>query len=113
MDAIETTHCLDRLEVWVPKLDHLSTWQNAYEDAQRRGNELWLYTVGIFQQGSLPNKTVDVALIESRILHWLNYRYGLNGYLHWGWNVWTDDPLAPPASTAATAGTCIPSRGAC
>ena len=31
MDAIETTHCLDRLEVWVPKLDHLSTWQNAYE----------------------------------------------------------------------------------
>lgn len=96
IDAIETTHCLDRLEIWVPKLDHLATWQPAYEEAQRRGNELWHYTVGIFQQGSLPNKTADVALIESRILHWLNYRYGLSGYLHWGWNVWTEDPIGAP-----------------
>ena len=93
MDAIETPHCLGRLEVWVPKLDHLATWQDAYEDAQRQGNELWLYTVGIFQGGSLPNKTVDVPLIESRMLHWLNYRYGLKGYLHWGCNAWTEDPL--------------------
>ncbi len=96
IDAIETTHCLDRLEVWVPKLNHLSTWQNAYEEAQRRGNEMWLYTVGIFQGGSLPNKTVDVPLIDSRVMHWLNYRYGLKGYLHWGWNVWTDDPIEAP-----------------
>jgi len=96
IDAIETPHCLDRLEVWVPKLNHLSTWQDAYEEAQRRGNEMWLYTVGIFQGGSLPNKTVDVALIDSRVMHWLNYRYGLKGYLHWGWNAWTEDPIETP-----------------
>ncbi len=96
MDAIETPHCLDRLEVWVPKLDHLAAWQEAYEEAQRRGNELWFYTVGIYQQGSVPNKTVDVALIESRVMHWLNYRYGLKGYLHWGLNAWTDDPWNDP-----------------
>lgn len=96
IDAIETPHCLDRLEVWVPKLDHLATWQGAYEDAQRRGNELWFYTVGIFQGGSLMNKTVDVPLIESRLMHWLNYRYGLKGYLHWGFNAWTADPWNAP-----------------
>jgi len=96
IDAIETPHCLDRLEVWVPKLDHLSTWQPAYEAAQRQGAELWFYTVGIFQGGSLPNKTVDVPLIDSRLLHWLNYRYGLTGYLHWGLNAWTDDPWKAP-----------------
>ena len=27
VDAIETPHCLDRLEIWVPKLDHYGTWQ--------------------------------------------------------------------------------------
>ena len=27
LDAIETPHCLDRLEIWVPKLDHLATWR--------------------------------------------------------------------------------------
>lgn len=96
IDAIETPHCLGYLEVWVPKLDHLATWQQAFEQAQRAGNELWFYTVGIFQGGSLPNKTVDVPLIESRLLPWLNYRFGLSGYLHWGFNAWTDDPIKAP-----------------
>jgi Glycoside hydrolase 123, catalytic domain/Glycoside hydrolase 123 N-terminal domain len=96
IDAIETSHCLNRLEIWVPKLDHLATWYNAYRKAQSRGYELWFYTVGMFQGGSYPNKTVDVPLIESRLLHWLNYRYGLKGYLHWGFNVWTDDPFNAP-----------------
>ena len=96
LDAIETPHCQGQLEVWVPKLDHLATWQRQYEQAQRQGNELWFYTVGIFQNGSLPNKTADVPLIESRLMHWLNYRYGLTGYLHWGFNAWTDDPINAP-----------------
>jgi hypothetical protein len=96
IDAIETTHFFDTLEIWVPKLDHLATWYDAYRKAQAQGYELWFYTVGIFQGGSLPNKTVDVPLIESRILHWLNYRYGLKGYLHWGFNAWTDDPFEAP-----------------
>ncbi|MBC8218072.1 MAG: DUF4091 domain-containing protein, partial [Planctomycetes bacterium] len=96
MDAIETPHCFDRLEIWVPKLDHLATWHDVYRKAQDQGNELWFYTVGIFQGGPYPNKTADVALIESRILHWLNYRFGLKGYLHWGFNSWTDDPFEAP-----------------
>ena len=96
MDAIETTHCFDRLEIWVPKLDHLATCYDAFKRAQNQGYELWFYTVGIFQKGSYPNKTVDVPLIESRILHWLNYRFGLKGYLHWGFNSWTDDPFTAP-----------------
>jgi hypothetical protein len=96
IDAIETTHCFGRLEIWVPKLDHLATWYDVYKKAQCQGCEMWFYTVGIFQKGSFPNKTVDVPLIESRILHWLNYRFGLKGYLHWGFNHWTDDPFTAP-----------------
>lgn len=96
IDAIETPHCRDRLEVWVPKLDHLAAWHEAFDEARREGNQLWFYTVGIYQAGSLPNKTVDVHLIDSRILHWLNYRYRLKGYLHWGFNAWTDDPINAP-----------------
>ena len=29
-------------------------------------------------------------------MHWLNYRYGLTGYLHGGFNAWTDDPINAP-----------------
>ena len=111
MDAIETPHCLDRLEVWVPKLDHYATWQEAYNDAQRRGNEMWFYTVGIFQAGAYMNKTVDVPLIQSRTLHWLNYRFGLTGYLHWGFNSWTDDPFEAPGQHRGDGWHVYPKKG--
>jgi len=52
--------------------------------------------VGIYQGGALMNKTVDVPLIDTRLMHWLNYRYQLKGYLHWGFNAWTDDPWEAP-----------------
>ena len=111
MDAIETPHCLDRLEVWVPKLDHYATWQEAYNDAQRRGNEMWFYTVGIFQAGTYMNKTVDVPLIQSRTLHWLNYRFGLTGYLHWGYNMWTNDPFEAPGQHCGDGWHVYPTKG--
>ena len=28
-----------------------------------------------------------------RILHWLNFKYGLTGYLHWGANYWSENPI--------------------
>jgi len=111
MDAIETPHCLDRLEIWVPKLDHYATWQPAYDGAQRRGNEMWFYTVGIFQAGAYMNKTVDVPLIQSRTLHWLNYRFGLTGYLHWGFNSWTDDPFEAPGQHRGDGWHVYPTKG--
>jgi hypothetical protein len=111
MDAIETPHCLDRLEIWVPKIDHYATWQQTYNDAQRLGNEMWFYTVGIFQAGRYPNKTVDVPLIQSRTLHWLNYRFGLTGYLHWGYNSWTDDPFEAPGQHRGDGWHVYPTKG--
>jgi hypothetical protein len=111
VDAIETPHCLDRLEVWVPKLDHYATWQDACTEARRRGNEMWFYTVGIFQAGAYPNKTVDVPLIQARVLHWFNYRFGLTGYLHWGFNSWTDDPFEAPGQHRGDGWHVYPKKG--
>jgi hypothetical protein len=93
MDAIETTHLLNDIEIAVPKLDHFSSWYDSYRKWQQKGNELWFYTVGIYQGSLYPNKTIDVPLIDSRIMHWLNYKYDATGYLHWGWNQWTEDPF--------------------
>jgi len=111
MDAIETPHCLDRLEIWVPKIDHWATWQQAYDEAQSRGNEMWIYTVGIFQAGRYPNKTVDVPLIQSRTMHWFNYRFGLTGYLHWGYNSWTNDPFEAPGQHRGDGWHVYPTKG--
>ena len=92
IDAIETTFLLDEIEIAVPKLDALQSWLQTYSKWQQEGNELWFYTVGIYQGSFLPNKTIDMPLMDSRIMHWLNYKYDANGYLHWGWNQWNEDP---------------------
>lgn len=93
IDAIETTYLLDDVDVAVPKLDALATWYDTYKKGLENGVELWYYTVGIYQGSLLPNKTIDMPLMDNRILHWLNYKYDANGFLHWGWNHWTEDPF--------------------
>jgi len=93
MDAIESTFVLNDIEVAVPKLDHFGDWYESFREARQRGVEIWFYTVGIYQASMYPNKTIDMPLIDSRLMHWLNYKYDATGYLHWGWNSWTDDPF--------------------
>ncbi len=93
IDAIETTFLFDEIEIAIPKLDYLDGWYDVYEKAARGGTELWFYTVGIYQASGYLNKTIDMPLIDNRILHWLNYKYDLRGFLHWGWNQWTENPF--------------------
>ena len=93
IDAIETTNVFGDIEIAIPKLDYLGANYDIYKQGQQDGAELWLYTVGIYQGSLYPNKTIDMPVIDSRILHWINYKYDLSGYLHWGWNQWTDEPF--------------------
>jgi len=92
MDAIETDYVLNDIEIAVPKLDAFASWYNSYMEAMQKGVEIWFYTVGTIQGSLLPNKTIDMPLIQSRSMHWLNYKYDATGYLHWGWNAWTENP---------------------
>ncbi len=93
IDAIETTNLLNDIEVAVPKLDAFGTWYESYRQAQLKGVEIWFYTVGIYQGSLFPNKTIDMPVMNSRLMHWLNYEFDATGYLHWGWNQWTEDPF--------------------
>jgi len=97
IDAVCTSFLFGNIEIAVPKLDHLDAGFDVYKREQQKGTELWFYTVGIYQASMYPNKTIDKPLIDNRIMHWLNYRYDLSGYLHWGWNQWTDDPYKDPS----------------
>ncbi|MBC7287334.1 MAG: DUF4091 domain-containing protein, partial [Armatimonadetes bacterium] len=97
IEAVEAPDFGDSLEVWVPKLSHYRTWRDWYEKARQRGAELWFYTC-CHPCGRYPNRFIDYALIKTRILHWLNWRYDLTGYLHWGLNWWNADPFASATS---------------
>lgn len=60
----------------------------------QEGQERWMYTC-TEPKGNFANRFVQLPLIKTRILHWINYKYNECGYLHWGYNYWNFslDPL--------------------
>jgi len=96
IDAVETVGFEGLLEVWVPTLQHFDNWMDHYLKAVKEGYELWFYTC-LNPKGRYPNRFLDYSLTKTRILHWINYAYGLTGFLHWGFNWWQEnDPFGEP-----------------
>lgn len=64
-------------------------------------SERWMYTC-TGPQGNYANRFIQLPLLKTRILHWINFKYNEVGYLHWGLSAWThvNDPLhnATPAN---------------
>jgi hypothetical protein len=86
-------------DVWVPQLGRFNKTLDRMLERLAQGKEVWIYTC-LFPNGAYPNRFVDYPLIKTRVLHWINFRWGFTGYLHWGFNHWRgDDPfkdLEPP-----------------
>lgn len=92
---IEASTCkqlVDYIDVLVPLLDDYDKNIGFYEERKKKGNEVWFYTC-LAPTGRYPNRLIDYPLVKVRILHWINFKYGLVGYLHWGYNYWTERPF--------------------
>ena len=95
IDAIEGTGFETDLEVCVPKLSHLRNWFDDFKRAQAGGAELWYY-ICCHPTGFYPNRFLDFSLAKVRLLHWINWRYDVPGYLHWGLTYWGKEPFGTP-----------------
>lgn len=89
VEALEAEY-LGKLDIYVPKLSHLNLWYPRFQKVQREGAELWFYTC-CHPVGRYPNRFLDQSLLKVRVLHWINYLYDLDGYLHWGLNHFATD----------------------
>ena len=90
IEACHTKDLVGSIDVWVPQLNYLRQDFEQYQERQKAGDEVWFYTC-VFPQGEYANRFLEQPLIKTRLLHWINYRYGVTGYLHWGYNQWTAD----------------------
>ena len=88
IEACHTKDLVGSIDVWVPQLNYWADDFAHYQARQRAGEEVWFYTC-VFPQGEYANRFIELPLIKTRLLHWLNFRYGATGYLHWGYNHWT------------------------
>jgi hypothetical protein len=90
IEACHTKDLVGSIDIWVPQLNYLHQDWAHYQARQRAGEEVWFYTC-VFPQGEYANRFLEQPLIKTRLLHWINARYGVTGYLHWGYNQWTAD----------------------
>lgn len=93
IDAHDVPEALrDASDIWVPQLGRFDEQVALLAERQRAGHEVWFYTC-LFPRGRYMNRLMDLPLLKTRLLHWLNYRYSLTGFLHWGWNFWSPEPM--------------------
>jgi len=107
IDAVHSHGVNNTVDVWVPQLDFFNTDYDFYKERKAAGDEIWFYTC-LAPQGDYANRFIELPLIKTRILHWINFRFGATGYLHWGWNFWSQDPLNETSGIIPEAGNIMP-----
>jgi hypothetical protein len=85
IEAIHAPQVGGEIDVAVPMLNILHANYKDFAKLPTQGRELWTYTC-CEPKGEYANRFIELPLIKTRLLHWINYRYGLPGYLHWGYN---------------------------
>jgi hypothetical protein len=90
IDAVLTPDVASSVDVMVPLLSGLDQHFDLYKQRQKSGQELWFYTC-VQPQGDYANRFTVLPLMKVRLLPWINFRYGISGYLHWGYNFWNRD----------------------
>jgi len=94
VDANHYAELVGSIDIWVPQLNYYDQGLDFYRGRQKAGDEVWTYTC-LAPTGTYPNRLIDYSLLKVRLLHWVNFRFGATGYLHWGWNQWSvKDPFA-------------------
>jgi len=88
IEANHSREVANTINVWVPQLDYYHKDYDFYQERQAKGDDVWFYTC-LSPQGNYANRFLELPLIQTRLLHWLNYRFGATGYLHWGLNYWS------------------------
>lgn len=90
IDAVHSHQLANTINTWVPMLNYYHENYPFYQERQKAGDEIWFYTC-MDPRGNYANRFLELPLVQTRILHWINYRYGATGYLHWGFNQdWTE-----------------------
>jgi hypothetical protein len=76
-------------DVQVPIQHAFEKNMEAFKEAAAKGVRLYLYNCAGPARKWL-NRFVDKPVWQMRTLGWLLYTWGIKGYLHWGYNFWSD-----------------------
>jgi len=77
------------VDIWTPVLDQYNRAE--CQARQKAGDSVWWY-VCMGPHHPFPNNFIDYPAIDHRILHWMNWKYGVTGVLYWQTMFWPKNP---------------------
>ncbi len=95
------------LDIWVPQLNFMNEDYEFYNNQNKSGKEAWFYTC-LAPKGEYANRFIELPLLKTRFIHWLNYKYNIPGYLHWGLNYWNRNPFGEQTGIQYEGGNILP-----
>ena len=108
IDACHSKNLGDVLDIWVPQLDFMNRDYEFYNEQNVKGKEAWFYTC-LSPKGEYVNRFIELPLLRTRYMHWLNFKYNIPGYLHWGLNYWNENnPFTEQTSIQYEGGNILP-----
>ena len=84
IDAVCTSRIGKYPDIPIPDTKRYEEDQEVFEAIQKE-REVWYYTCAL-PGGQSCNRLLDIPLLKTRLLYWGGAKYGLSGYLHWGFN---------------------------
>lgn len=85
IEAVGTTTFKDKIDVLVPVTSSYERDKTEFERCQKNGKKVWNY-VCCGPEGKWLNRFLDFAVLKGRVLFWGFAKYGITGFLHWGFN---------------------------
>ncbi len=108
IDACHSKDLGGMLDVWVPQLDYMNRDYEFYNKQQKSGKEIWFYTC-LNPKFEYVNRFIELPLLRTRYMHWVNFKYNIPGYLHWGLNYWSiGDPFGEQTGIQYEGGNILP-----
>lgn len=115
IEACHTAKLEGKIDTWVPQMNFLNEDLGFYGERQANGDGVWYYTC-LAPKGEYANRFIELPLIKTRLLHWVNHKYKIPGYLHWGFNYWgsgggiatSDDPYKDASGMITSSGNVLP-----
>jgi hypothetical protein len=94
MDPVETPNVVGSCDVWIVKQAVYEKYKEQYNMLMEMGETVWVYSCG-FPANKWMNHIIDLPLSATRLINWMGIRYGIDGFLHYGYHEFLDymDPM--------------------
>ncbi len=81
------------IDTYIPRINVYEPGADYYDRMRAEGKELWVYSCCFPEEAWWLNKFIDHPHVHSRLMSWACYKRKIQGFLHWGYNYWSETSL--------------------